>query len=169
MMLDSDVSSIPPSLKRPHNSDEELPLSTYETTAQDASAEPRNMAGSKRVAAVIQEIEQLQVSDQEIERLLFLPLHTEDLGRLPVYEPFDFDAIFYPDAFAAGPEQTSLLDVPLSDSRLACFIECLLLTPSPDPGLDASFDMRFVISVAMFELLTNDASWVNWNNCDPKQ
>ncbi|KAJ7612194.1 fungal-specific transcription factor domain-containing protein [Roridomyces roridus] len=48
-------------------------------------------------AEVAQDLAQLHVSadqDLELERLLFMPLHTEDLGRLPIYEPFDFDSIF---------------------------------------------------------------------------
>ncbi|KAJ7696748.1 fungal-specific transcription factor domain-containing protein [Mycena rosella] len=92
------ASTVPPSLKRTRSSDD-YPPSTSENV-QDVFEEPRNIAGSKRIAAMTEEIEQLRFSEQEFERLLFLPLHTEDLGRLPVYESFDFDSIFNSDAFS---------------------------------------------------------------------
>ncbi|KAJ7619878.1 hypothetical protein B0H17DRAFT_1152106 [Mycena rosella] len=91
------ASTVPPSLKRTRWS-EDSPPSTSEIV-QDVFEEPRNIAGSKRIAVMTQEIEQLRVSEQEIERLLFLRLYTEDLGRLPVHESFDFESIFNSDAF----------------------------------------------------------------------
>ncbi|KAJ6601097.1 fungal-specific transcription factor domain-containing protein [Mycena vulgaris] len=110
--------SIPPSLKRTRGS-ENSPVPTADTEAPDE--EPRSIAGSRRVAVMTEEIEQLRVSEQEIERLLFLPLHSEDLGRLPVYEPFDFDSIFHLDAFSQiDSNQLTPLDVPgWSESELA--------------------------------------------------
>jgi hypothetical protein len=85
--------------------------------------ESRDIAGSNSVAGVTQDIEQLQVASGEIERLLFLPLHTEDLGRLPVYEPFDFDSIFNTDPFLESDTYgdnpfAASLDTPLTDSQL---------------------------------------------------
>ncbi|KAJ7144798.1 fungal-specific transcription factor domain-containing protein [Mycena crocata] len=111
--------SIPPSLKRTRSL-EEIPVSTTETVS-DSSQEPRSIAGTARVAAMTQEIERLRMSEQEIERLVFLPLHTEDLGRLPVYESFDFDSIFNADAITgnagsvADSSPCPLLDFPPSD------------------------------------------------------
>ncbi|KAJ7664150.1 hypothetical protein B0H17DRAFT_1092265 [Mycena rosella] len=90
--------TLPYSLKRTRWSEDSLP-STSEIVP-DVFEEPCNIAGSKRIAAMTQEIEQLRVSEQEIERLLFLRLYTEDLGRLPIYESFDFDSIFISDAFS---------------------------------------------------------------------
>ncbi|KAJ7146437.1 fungal-specific transcription factor domain-containing protein [Mycena epipterygia] len=111
-MLDIEGPTILPSLKRTRSSEGFSPSSSE--AIRDGFEEPRNVAGSNRVTAVTQEIEQLQVSEQEIERLLFLPLRTEDLGRLPVYESFDFDSIFHPDVFAESVGSTAL-DVPFSD------------------------------------------------------
>ncbi|KAJ7631670.1 fungal-specific transcription factor domain-containing protein [Mycena polygramma] len=110
--------AIPQSLKRTRSFEDT-------TSIPETFEGPRDIAGSNRVAAVTQEIEQLQVSSQEIERLLFLPLHTEDLGRLPIYEPFDFDSIFRSDAFSppaglfAENEFSAPLVAPLSDSHSA--------------------------------------------------
>ncbi|KAJ7045175.1 fungal-specific transcription factor domain-containing protein [Mycena alexandri] len=100
------------SLKRSRSSEQDTP-----STSSDSITEPRLVAGSKRVLEVAQDIEQLQVGEQEIERLLFLPLHTQDLGRLPIYESFDFDSIFRSDAF---PESVELdFGVPLPSDPLA--------------------------------------------------
>ncbi|KAJ7511776.1 fungal-specific transcription factor domain-containing protein [Mycena galericulata] len=101
--------STPSSLKRTRSS-EEIPSSE---TIPDVFRveEPRHIVGSRRVGNVIQDIEQLQVSDQEIERLLFLPLHTEDLGRLPIYEPFDFDSIFQLDALSESTMESDEVDL----------------------------------------------------------
>ncbi|KAJ7667399.1 hypothetical protein B0H17DRAFT_1088487, partial [Mycena rosella] len=110
--------TLPYSLKRTRWSEDSSP-STSEIV-QDVFEEPCNIAGSKRTAAMTQEIEQLRVSEQEIERLLILRLYTEDLGRLPVYESFNFNSIFNSDAFsesAVGADQLAPLDVPISDSH----------------------------------------------------
>ncbi|KAJ6541631.1 hypothetical protein B0H19DRAFT_1173910 [Mycena capillaripes] len=105
MLNMNEPSAIPPSLKRARSL-EESPSITEESP---------NLANSDRVEA---DIEQLQIS--EIERLLFLPLHTEDLGRLPVYEPFDFDSIFHSDAFlqTANP-YADTLGARLSEGQVA--------------------------------------------------
>ncbi|KAJ6572269.1 hypothetical protein B0H19DRAFT_1133148 [Mycena capillaripes] len=105
MLNMNEPSATPPSLKRARSL-EETPSITEESP---------NFANSDRVAA---DIEQLQIS--EIEKLLFLPLHTEDLGRLPVYEPFDFDSIFHSDAFlpTANPYIDALV-APLSEGQVA--------------------------------------------------
>ncbi|KAJ7239769.1 fungal-specific transcription factor domain-containing protein [Mycena haematopus] len=113
ILENAEPSAMMPSLKRARSS-EDIP-----STIPDASEEPRNIVGSSRVAAVTQDIQQLQVSsEQEIERLLFLPLYTEDLGRLPVYEPFDFDSIFRSDAFlaTANAEPPSLVTAPFENN-----------------------------------------------------
>ncbi|KAJ7726357.1 fungal-specific transcription factor domain-containing protein [Mycena metata] len=112
-MLDFDEPSTVPasSLKRTRSSEQDTP-----STSSDLVTEPRLIAGSKRVSDMAQDIEQLQVGE-EIERLLFLPLHTQDLGRLPIYESFDFDSIFRSDAF---PESAELdFGAPLSSDPLA--------------------------------------------------
>lgn len=113
-MLNFDEPSTVPtsSLKRSRSAEQDTP-----STSSDSITEPRLVAGSKRVLEVAQDIEQLQVGEQEIERLLFLPLHTQDLGRLPIYESFDFDSIFPSDPF---PESVELdFGVPLPSDPLA--------------------------------------------------
>ncbi|KAJ7286898.1 fungal-specific transcription factor domain-containing protein [Mycena rebaudengoi] len=59
----------------------------------------RNLAGSKRVAAVVppDAVCSDQVTAQEIERMISLPIHTAELGQLPIYDSFDFDFMFPPD------------------------------------------------------------------------
>ncbi|KAJ6541639.1 fungal-specific transcription factor domain-containing protein [Mycena capillaripes] len=103
MLNMEEPSAIPPSLKRARSL-EETPSMTEE---------PLHFPDLDRVAA---DIEQLQIS--EIERLLFLPLHTEDLGRLPVYEPFDFDSIFHSNMFLPTVNPCAdALEAPLPESH----------------------------------------------------
>jgi hypothetical protein len=40
---------------------------------------------------------------QETDHLFSLPLFTEDLGRLPVYDPFDYEPTFQPNEFEPDP------------------------------------------------------------------
>ncbi|KAJ6603482.1 fungal-specific transcription factor domain-containing protein [Mycena vulgaris] len=49
----------------------------------------------------------LQLSMQETDPLFALPLHTEELGRLPVYDSFDYDAAF---GVSGGPLQLGIPD-----------------------------------------------------------
>jgi hypothetical protein len=54
--------------------------------AQAALQDPRNMVGSRRVSAVIQE----QQSMADLNHIYPLPISTEELGHLPVYQSFDW-------------------------------------------------------------------------------
>ncbi|KAJ7360944.1 fungal-specific transcription factor domain-containing protein [Mycena albidolilacea] len=94
---------------------------TAPSTMPPSMKRPRSPEDVTSTIAVTRDIEQLQV--QEIERLLFLPLHSEALGRLPVH---DFDSIFHSDAFleteTGNPEPdhrfSTSLEAPFPDSRL---------------------------------------------------
>ncbi|KAJ7729108.1 fungal-specific transcription factor domain-containing protein [Mycena maculata] len=110
------------SLKRSRSS-EDIPSSEMDA---DASEEPRNIAGSNRVASSIQ--------DEEIERLLFLPLHTEDLGRLPIYEPFDFDSIFQSGIFSESAESA------IGDNKSTPFHDPLSHNPSLEGRIETNWD-----------------------------
>ncbi|KAJ6570907.1 fungal-specific transcription factor domain-containing protein [Mycena vulgaris] len=79
-----------PSLKRPRDIEEE-------PTSRDVSLNPlddRPIAGSSRVMSTAQQIQALEISIQETEHLFSLPLHTEELGRLPIYDSFDYEFTF---------------------------------------------------------------------------
>ncbi|KAF8215720.1 fungal-specific transcription factor domain-containing protein [Mycena galopus ATCC 62051] len=104
VMENDGPSETTPSLKRPRGSDD------------------MQSSISENAPNITQDLEQLRVSsEQEIERLLFLPLYTEDLGRLPVYEPFDFDSIFRSDS--------AFLET--SNSTLQNHVAALLEAPFP--------------------------------------
>ncbi|KAJ6520567.1 fungal-specific transcription factor domain-containing protein [Mycena sanguinolenta] len=106
ILENSEPSSMMPSLKRPRSSEDTSTASTIPEpdafNSEELYSGRVSVCSNAHLATVTQDIEQLQVSEtdssqQEIERLLFLPLYTEDLGRLPVYEPFDLDSIFRTD------------------------------------------------------------------------
>ncbi|KAJ7927889.1 hypothetical protein B0H13DRAFT_1598225 [Mycena leptocephala] len=62
---------------------------------------------SSGILSVEDEIKRLQISMQEMDPLFTLPLHTEELGRLPVYDSFDYDATF---GAGGGPLQLGIPD-----------------------------------------------------------
>ncbi|KAJ7466202.1 fungal-specific transcription factor domain-containing protein [Mycena galericulata] len=77
-----------PSLKRPRDSQNSA-------SPPDIFIEPsegRRVAGSSR-ASMSREMQALHLANQETS-LFSLPLHTEELGSLPVYESFDYDFTF---------------------------------------------------------------------------
>ncbi|KAJ7466218.1 fungal-specific transcription factor domain-containing protein [Mycena galericulata] len=77
-----------PSLKRPRDSQNVVP-------PPDILIEPsegRRVAGSSRMS-MSRQMQELHLATQETS-LFSLPLHTEELGRLPVYESFDYDFTF---------------------------------------------------------------------------
>ncbi|KAJ7116202.1 fungal-specific transcription factor domain-containing protein [Mycena crocata] len=78
-----------PSLKRPRDDTlgDITPESNDSQPLGDPS-EPRPIAGSSRVMSITEQIEALDVSIPEIDHLFSLPLNTEELGRLPIYDPF---------------------------------------------------------------------------------
>ncbi|KAJ7894537.1 fungal-specific transcription factor domain-containing protein [Mycena leptocephala] len=47
-------------------------------------------------ATAVQQLEELELSIQQTKHLFSLPLHTEELGLLPIYESFDFQFNFDP-------------------------------------------------------------------------
>ncbi|KAJ6541638.1 fungal-specific transcription factor domain-containing protein [Mycena capillaripes] len=84
-------------------------------------------------ATAARQLEQLELSIQQTDHLFSLPLYTQELGLLPVYESFDFQLTFNPlqtppphlssefgfssldEAYAINPEQTGY--VPNSDEQ----------------------------------------------------
>ncbi|KAJ7292613.1 hypothetical protein C8J57DRAFT_1266519 [Mycena rebaudengoi] len=94
-MIEADDDEPPDSLKRTW--DPEDGGSSSIIIPDDFSA-PRNIVGSRRVAVVPPDaVGSDQVIAQEIERMISLPIHTAELGQLPVYDSFDFDFMFPPD------------------------------------------------------------------------
>jgi hypothetical protein len=112
---------------------------------------PRSPEDVTSTIAVTRDIEQLQV--QEIERLLFLPLHSEDLGRLSVY---DFDSIFHSDAFLETETGN-----PEPDHHFATSLEA----PFPDSRLEnaALFENTYVAHQRSIQLAFSDNFSFSWN------
>ncbi|KAJ7083927.1 fungal-specific transcription factor domain-containing protein [Mycena crocata] len=77
-----------PSLKRPRDN-VDAPIS--QPSPFPDAPEPRPIAGSSRVMSPTQQIEALELSIQETDHLFSLPLHTDELGRLPIYNSFDYE------------------------------------------------------------------------------
>ncbi|KAJ7466448.1 fungal-specific transcription factor domain-containing protein [Mycena latifolia] len=82
--------------------------SQYPPTASSSiwSVEEATPASSG-ILSVEDEIQALQISMQETDPLFALPLYTEELGRLPVYDSFDYDAAF---GAGDGPLQLGIPD-----------------------------------------------------------
>ncbi|KAJ6617450.1 hypothetical protein B0H10DRAFT_1319252 [Mycena sp. CBHHK59/15] len=138
-MIDDGLPSSLPSLKRTRDNGEAI-LSSSKAIS-DVGDEPRNIAGSNRVAAATHAIQQLQVSSEEIEQF-FLPLHTEELGRLPVYDSFDFDFIFNPDAFPANVESepsVPIPEVPFSGNQFARSLQDVASYLDPNLAVENGF------------------------------
>ncbi|KAJ6601083.1 fungal-specific transcription factor domain-containing protein [Mycena vulgaris] len=95
-----------PSLKRPRD------LAEVNTSpdASQAPLEERPIAGSSRVMSVTQQIQALELSIRETEHLFSLPLRTEELGRLPIYDSFDYQFTFQSSDIHYQPR--SHLDLP---------------------------------------------------------
>ncbi|KAJ6603417.1 hypothetical protein DFH09DRAFT_1354639 [Mycena vulgaris] len=62
---------------------------------------------SSGILSVEDEIQALQISMQETDPLFALPVHAEELVRLPVYDSFDYDAAF---GAGGGPLQLGIPD-----------------------------------------------------------
>ncbi|KAJ7089032.1 fungal-specific transcription factor domain-containing protein [Mycena crocata] len=78
-------------LKRPRDVEEELQSSPSISDVHLSSIGERPIAGSSRAASMVQQIQALELSMQEPDPVFSLPLHTEELGRLPIYDSFDYD------------------------------------------------------------------------------
>ncbi|KAJ6594430.1 fungal-specific transcription factor domain-containing protein [Mycena capillaripes] len=70
--------------------------------SQDAVQDPRNIAGSRRVSAAIQQQEDA-TSTINLNHFYPLPISTEELGHLPVYQSFDWGVPFGNDTLAFEP------------------------------------------------------------------
>ncbi|KAJ7447186.1 fungal-specific transcription factor domain-containing protein [Mycena latifolia] len=84
-----------PSLKRPRN----MEGATTSPDISDTSLDPpedRPIAGTSRALSVAQQIAALELSIQETDHLFSLPLRTEELGCLPIYDSFDYQFTFQP-------------------------------------------------------------------------
>ncbi|KAJ7053864.1 fungal-specific transcription factor domain-containing protein [Mycena amicta] len=89
-----EVGKMPASLKRTRGAQDE----TTELPSTTADIQARDIAGSTRVNT-IPEPHQPVVEEQ-----FYMPLRTEDLGRLPTFSDFNVDSsslLFYPDSFTA--------------------------------------------------------------------
>ncbi|KAJ7652633.1 fungal-specific transcription factor domain-containing protein [Mycena rosella] len=93
MLNSGKYTSDAPSLKRPRDTGETPNPSEGFTVSDGSEASPgvRPNAGTSRANAlsVAQQIQALSI--QETDPLFSLPLHTADLGRLPIYDSFDYN------------------------------------------------------------------------------
>ncbi|KAJ7144802.1 fungal-specific transcription factor domain-containing protein [Mycena crocata] len=89
------------SLKRPRDAEED---SLSPVTSDLVLNKKRPIAGSSRAMSVDQQIQALERSIQETDHLFSLPLRTEELGRLPVYDSFDYDFGFEPENVQYQPQ-----------------------------------------------------------------
>lgn len=80
-----------PSLKRGRMSEALLPC-----VSGPSYSGPRSLAGSQRVSSAIEEQQQsvAALADANFNYLFGLPIHSQDLGDLPVYESFEWDLPF---------------------------------------------------------------------------
>ncbi|KAJ7671998.1 fungal-specific transcription factor domain-containing protein [Mycena rosella] len=87
-----------PSLKRPRDTGEVPNPSEGFTVSDGSEASPgvRPNTGTSRADdfPVAQQIQALEISVQETDHLFSLPLHTADLGRLPIYDSDSFEYNF---------------------------------------------------------------------------
>ncbi|KAJ7146454.1 fungal-specific transcription factor domain-containing protein [Mycena epipterygia] len=83
-----------PSLKRPRDPDEIPPVSPAFINAPEEHGP----------LSVAEEIQTLQLSVQETDHLFALPLHTEELGRLAVYDSFNYEFPFQPNDIHYQPQ-----------------------------------------------------------------
>ncbi|KAJ7089025.1 fungal-specific transcription factor domain-containing protein [Mycena crocata] len=76
-----------PSLKRPRDAHESTPpsITASQHFPETDTPDTRPIAGSSRVLSATQQIQALQLSIRETDHLFSLPLHTEELGSLPIY------------------------------------------------------------------------------------
>ncbi|KAJ7447163.1 hypothetical protein FB451DRAFT_1536283 [Mycena latifolia] len=66
--------------------------------------EERTVVGTSEVMLAAQQIEVLELSIRETDHLFSLPLSTVELGRLPVYNSFDYEFTFQPDDIQHQPQ-----------------------------------------------------------------
>jgi hypothetical protein len=57
--------------------------------------EERPRVGSSQSISVGQQIQELERSLQETQHLFALPIRTDELGRLPVHDPFQYEFTFH--------------------------------------------------------------------------
>ncbi|KAJ6541623.1 fungal-specific transcription factor domain-containing protein [Mycena capillaripes] len=80
------------SLKRSRDAEEVSEDNDHRVSLDDDDC-PESPAASSSTS-VAQQIQALERSIQEMDHLSSLPLHTEELGRLPVYDSFDYEFTF---------------------------------------------------------------------------
>ncbi|KAJ6601088.1 fungal-specific transcription factor domain-containing protein [Mycena vulgaris] len=123
-----------PSLKRPRDFGEETAPPDVPKGSPNL-LEDRPIAGSSRASSVAHQIHALELSIQETEHLFSLPLHTEELGRLPIYDSFDYEFTFQSNNNQYQPQ--SHLDSQYGEASLE---PEFLYGGDPASEMDASFD-----------------------------
>ncbi|KAJ7083344.1 fungal-specific transcription factor domain-containing protein [Mycena belliarum] len=89
-----------PTLKRSRGPEEDAPSPPDVLVIPPASPTApteRRIAGHTRAMSVAQQMQALELSIQETEHLFSLPLRSEELGRLPVYDSYDYEPALQPD------------------------------------------------------------------------
>ncbi|KAJ7447185.1 fungal-specific transcription factor domain-containing protein [Mycena latifolia] len=92
-----------PSLKRPREM-EEITTSHGASEVLLTHPEEHPVAGTSEVMFATQQIEALELSIRETDHLFSLPLSTEELGCLPIYDSFDYEFTFQPDDLQHEPQ-----------------------------------------------------------------
>ncbi|KAJ7093294.1 hypothetical protein B0H15DRAFT_155465 [Mycena belliarum] len=128
-----------PSAKRLRESDgdEEQDARTTESTV---IGPPRPIAGLShlRERSLAQQIAELELS---LQRQPDLPLHTAELGGLPIYQSFDHDyGVALPDPYFDG-YGTGNAEEPVSQAQLDAVL--FTVEPGPAPGSEHMFGVQF--------------------------
>ncbi|KAJ7451686.1 fungal-specific transcription factor domain-containing protein [Mycena latifolia] len=103
-----------PSVKRPRDMAEGATASSDVSLISLGPPVDRPIAGTSRAMSVAQQIEALEISIQETDHLFSLPLRTEELGRLPIYDSFDYQFTFQSDDIRYPPQ--SYLDFQIDET-----------------------------------------------------
>ncbi|KAJ7696784.1 hypothetical protein B0H17DRAFT_1053049 [Mycena rosella] len=86
-----------PSLKRPRDLGEAPDPSeglTVPNVSEALEVRPNVGTSTARAFSVAEQLQALELSVRETDHLFSLPLHTADLGRLPIYDSFDYNFTF---------------------------------------------------------------------------
>ncbi|KAJ7451669.1 fungal-specific transcription factor domain-containing protein [Mycena latifolia] len=93
-----------PSLKRPKDMAEGATASPHVSVISLDPFVDRPIAGTSRAMSVARQMEALEISIRETDHLFSLPLRTEELGRLPIYDSFDYQFTFRSDDIQCPPQ-----------------------------------------------------------------
>ncbi|KAJ7292602.1 fungal-specific transcription factor domain-containing protein [Mycena rebaudengoi] len=146
-----------PSLKRSRDVDPESPSHDSTLFGERPPAPP-----GSNVLTIAQQIQELELSIQQTDNLFSLPLHTDELGRLPVYDSFDYNFNFPP----ADTQQQQYQTTAQVYSDAMSFSPPEFVTPVPNGGyqrqtdlapVDGHIDMRQPLEIP------SGSNWQDWS------